>query len=679
MKKNETVKLGFLQFKQENDQLKLHRTGLYLSAEYQICQPGNQGLFHIRTNERCYEGDDLKFIRFEQQENELKLIFETVDQTLIATANFQLDPESGIIIRKDSLKNQSGRELHILRFYSRMSFQSNDYEVYAQQSRWGLEAQGQWCRLHTGAMELISRHGRWTECGSPFAAIRSDETANTLAFHLLPNGDYVMRFALPGFSTNKCPLVLETGLNDERLDYVLSADGIMGGTSLLIQELPGREVYSGTAALHRYANKNLIKNERHLPIVYNTWLDVMTRLDVPRLRRQLAAAKKAGCEVFVIDAGWYDMLGSWQEHQDKAFYGKMKEFGDEVRAAGLKFGIWMEPETFQADAPVVKEHPEWFEPTEPAGGTFRKKFCCQEAIDHHYNMFATLIRQYNLDYMKLDMNASLGVDATGRALSHYVAAHHEIMTRLRNDFPNTVFENCSSGAMRTTLGELPYFDQHFISDNGNVLDVLHITQGMLLRFPPGRILRWLVIASGGMNELWGENKQETVLQVQNATWKHYEETDLNCGLLASMTGVMGFSGDLASFTDETLAKIKRYTAYYAANRDSFQRSEATLLTPPQSIDHRHGTIGFQFTDPVQDKHFVFTFYRDCDGMTGTVFPLQGLCPEKQYLVKKVTFDAAEEECQQYSGAELSKDGLEFVFELEQHGDFKAILMEISAK
>jgi hypothetical protein len=230
--------------------------------------------------------------------------------------------------------------------------------------------------------------------------------------------------------------------------------------------------------------------------------------------------------------------------------------------------------------------------------------------------------------------------------------------------------------MRTTLGELPYFDQHFISDNGNVLDVLHITQGMLLRFPPGRILRWLVIASGGMNELWGYNKQETVLQVQNATWKHYEETDLNCGLLASMTGIMGFSGDLASFSDETLAQIKQYTAYYAANRASFQRSEATLLTPPQSIDHRHGTIGFQITDPVLDKHFIFAFYRDCDGMAGTVFPLQGLCPEKQYRVRKVTFDGAEEACQKYSGAELNYDGLEFVFEIEQHGDFKAILMEV---
>lgn len=677
MKETQYLKFGFLQFKQEQDKIRLHRTGLYISAEYQDCQPRNQGLFHIRTNERCYEGNELKFIRSEQKNDVLTLTFETFDHALTATAQFRSDMENHIITRKDSLRNNSGKELHVMRFYSRMSFQSSDYEIYAQQSRWGLEGQGQWTRLHTGAFELNARRGRWTECGAPFAAIRADEAAKALAFHLLPNGDYVMHFSLPGFNTNKCPLVLETGLDDERLDHVLAPGVVMDGTELLIQELPGREIHSGTAALHRYAYQNLVRKDRTSPVVYNTWLDKMTNLTVPRLRKQLEAAKKAGCEVFVIDAGWYDKHGSWLELQDKAFCGKMKEFGDEVRAAGLKFGIWIEPEMFDAEAPVVKEHPEWFEPCEPAGGNCRMNFCCEAAKEHYYNMFATLIRQYDLDYMKIDMNSSPGTDATGRALAHYVKSHHELMIRLRNDFPGTVFENCSSGAMRTTLGELPYFDHHFISDNGNVLDVLHITQGMLLRFPPGKILRWLVIASGGINELWGENDNETILQVQNATWKHYEETDLNCGLLASMTGVMGFSGDLASFRDETLQKIKVYTDYYIANRDSFQRSTGTLLTPPHNIDHRHGIIGFQFTDPVLDKHFVFAFYRDCDGMAGTVFPLRELCLDKQYQAKQITFGAAEETCQQYSGAELCKEGLEFTFEIEQHGDFKAALWEIN--
>lgn len=675
------IKFGFLYFQQNENAVALYRIGKYISADrpvFSLDQPRNMGLFHVRTNENCYEGSELKFRDLRNTGDELTLVYETADGALTATACFRLDAANRIISRKDRLRNNTDKALHILRFFSRMSFQSNDYEIYSQQSRWGLENQGSWQPLPAGRLELKSRRGRWTEGGTPFAAVRDAETANALAFHLIPNGDYTMRFSLPGYSTMKCPLILETGLDDERLDYVLEPGCEMEGTELLIQELPTREVYSGTAELHRYAYKNLIRKERPLPVVYNTWLDTMSRLDVPRLRRQLAAAKEAGCEVFVIDAGWYICHGHWEEKTDDAFFGNMKEFAAEVRNAGLKFGIWMEPEFFDSAAPVCKEHPEWFDPGEPVDGQLRMNFRHPEAKEFYYNMFAERIRRYDLDYIKIDMNSSLGVDLSGKELSFYLQSLHEIMTRLRNDFPETVLENCSSGAMRTTLGELPYYDQHFISDNGNVLDVLHITQGLLLRFPPGKVLRWLVIASGGNNELWGMNPEETVLQVQNATWKHYEETDLECGLLASMTGVLGFSGDLASFRAETLQKIRRYTDYYIANRASLQRSVCTLLTSPRSIDHRHGVMGFQFTDPETDKHFVFTFYRDCDGMAGTVFPLKGLAADKQYHAKRITFgnpDAAEES-QDYTGAELCNDGLAITFQIEQHGDFKGILWEI---
>ena len=675
------INFGFLHFKQTENAIALSRTGKYISADHPVFyaeQPRNMGLFHLRTNENCYEGSALKFRELRNTGDELTLVFDTADGALTVTACFRLDAANRIISRKDTLRNNTDKALHILRFFSRMSFQSNDYEIYSQQSRWGLENQGAWQPLQTGRLELKSRRGRWTEGGTPFAAMRDAETANALAFHLIPNGDYTMRFSLPGYSTLKCPLILETGLDDERLDHLLEAGEEMEGTEVLIQELPTRDVHSGTAELHRYAYKNRIRHERPLPVVYNTWLDTMTRLEVPRLRRQLEAAKKAGCEVFVIDAGWYIRHGHWDEKTDGAFFGNMKEFADEVRNAGLKFGIWMEPEFFDPAAPVCQEHPEWFDPGEPVNGLLRMNFRYPEAKEYYYNMFAERIRRYDLDYIKIDMNSSLGVDLSGKELSYYIQSIHEIMTRLRNDFPGTVFENCSSGAMRTTLAELPYYDHHFISDNGNVLDVLHITQGLLLRFPPGKVLRWLVIASGGKNELTG-NPEETVLQVQNATWNHYEETDLECGLLASMTGVLGFSGDLASFREETLQKIRCYTDYYTANRASFQRSVCTLLTSPQSIDHRHGVIGFQFTDPETDKHFIFTFYRSCDGSTGTVFPLKGLAEDKQYRAKRITFiqTDAVEETQEYTGAELRNDGLAVTFRVEQHGDFKGVLWEIT--
>ena len=46
----------------------------------------------------------------------------------------------------------------------------------------------------------------------------------------------------------------------------------------------------------------------------------------------------------------------------------------------------------------------------------------------------------------------------------YIKGIHKVMARLRKDYPGTILENCSSGAMSTTLAELPYFDPDFTGE-----------------------------------------------------------------------------------------------------------------------------------------------------------------------------------------------------------------------
>jgi hypothetical protein len=258
------------------------------------------------------------------------------------------------------------------------------------------------------------------------------------------------------------------------------------------------------------------------------------------------------------------------------------------------------------------------------------------------------------------------------------------MARLRKDYPGTILENCSSGAMRTTLAELPYFDHHFVSDNANILDVLHITQGTALRMPACRIMRWLTLASAGSFRLWPYPPEIAVIQPQNATWKHYEETDLNCGILASMPGVLGFSGDFASLKEETLSSIREITEFYKAEREIFQNGEMTLLTPPDSIDHRHGFISFLVSHPGKKKHFLFLFYRNCDGANRMIlqmprcsFAANGSEKICRYKVTPLFGNPESAESFTAAGEELAVDGIEIPLYVEQHGDFKGCLWEIA--
>ena len=135
---------------------------------------------------------------------------------------------------------------------------------------------------------------------------------------------------------------------------------------------------------------------------------------MPLLRQQLAAAKEIGCDIFVIDAGWFgpqgpgwwNQAGDWREKTDAAFYGAMHGFAEEVRAAGLGFGLWMEPERFAAGVPVRQAHPEWFLPAQ--GDLARIDLENPEAYRYLRSEIGRLVETYRLAWMKIDFELRAG-------------------------------------------------------------------------------------------------------------------------------------------------------------------------------------------------------------------------------------------------------------------------------
>ena len=88
------INFGFLHFKQTENAIALYRTGKYISADHPVFyaeQPRNMGLFHLRTNENCYEGSALKFRELRNTGDELTLVFDTADGALTATVTVKPD------------------------------------------------------------------------------------------------------------------------------------------------------------------------------------------------------------------------------------------------------------------------------------------------------------------------------------------------------------------------------------------------------------------------------------------------------------------------------------------------------------------------------------------------------------------------------------------------------------
>src|SRR5262249_33863446 len=117
---------------------------------------------------------------------------------------------------------------------------------------------------------------------------------------------------------------------------------------------------------HAYARSHVLPHPDELPpVLFNSWesnwfdVDEANQLEMARLAASL------GVELYVMDDGWFGArdsdtagLGDWMPNPVKFPY-TLKPLADEVRALGMRFGVWVEPEMVNPDSYLYREHPSW--------------------------------------------------------------------------------------------------------------------------------------------------------------------------------------------------------------------------------------------------------------------------------------------------------------------------------
>ncbi len=637
--------------------------GMLLSRHEKDYGPvSTQGVAVMNIDGQRYEGGALAHDSVEKSVGNVTCRWRVGDTALLLSAAWRGCPDTGIVSRRDTIQNNGDKPVTLSRCLARIVLPRGRYECYTQTSRWCHENQGGWEHLHSG-LTLKHLPGRTTEGGTPYLAIRPVGSEHGLVFHILPRGNWTIHVSSVPSGGDLPFAVVELGLADDNLHMILEPGKTFTLPEILFQPLDGGELCSSAPDLHRHLLANHFRDTNpEAPVVFNTWFDQFEILDVPRLRDQLAAAKEAGCEIFVIDAGWYGaggpnwgrQTGDWREKTESAFCGHMREFADEVRAAGLGFGLWMEPERFGPDAPIRAEHPDWFI---PIGGNARIDLSRLESRAWLRGEIGRLVETYQLAWMKIDFNFALDIDASGAELADYTDAWYRMLDEIRVAYPGTFFEGCSSGAMRGDLETLRHFDSHFLSDSTNPTDMLRITQGAWLRLPPGRLTRWCVVRSAGqVLPRYGKRVAEspaTILVPGGALWEPSESADLDFALWVAMPGMFGLSGDLAGLSAEQRERIAALVAFYKRWRRFITGAVGHLLTPPLPLECREGWIGLQLQSPADDTSLVF-IYRLGNAGAPPALKLRCLDPARAYRVESgFTGDCLHH----FTGQALMRDGL----------------------
>lgn len=450
------------------------------------------------------------------------------------------------------------------------------YRVSSLHGRWAAETQLQQHPLPFGTTRFSSRRTTTSLSANPWLAIDAGEATETAGevwsvalawsgtWHLdaqrLPNG-YATVAAGPG--------------HDVRLAVLEAGESYTSAVSLGVYSAEG--FGAASRAWHAHAvNQVLPHGDEVRPVLYNSW--EATGFDVNE-EGQVALAQVAaslGCELFVMDDGWFGArlsdhagLGDWHPNPDR-FPNGLGPLIDAVHAAGMAFGIWVEPEMVNPDSDLYRTHPDWVygSPGLPRH-ELRNQLVLNLARDDvaawMHEWLDRLLTENDIAFIKWDMNRPVS-DAgwpehpvPESAFEAHARNLYAIWDRLRHDHPGVRFESCASGGGRVDYGILARADQVWPSDNTDASDRIGIQYGFSQLYPARVMTAWVTDSPN----------QQTGRMLP-----------LRFRFHVAMSGVLGIGGEITQWSEEELAEAAGLVAQYKRIRPVVQHGRLHRLASP---------------------------------------------------------------------------------------------------
>lgn len=474
--------------------------------------------------------------------------------------------DSDVITRSAKITNNSAESVTIDKL---MSCEVNlpgtePYYIQNTNGSWGAEFQLQTEKLKTGYLVFDSRKGTTGHTNQPtFVAHRgATEDDGTVYYGAL---GYSGNFKIEAQTDFDSHTRIMLGINDFDFSYTLKSGESILTPPVYLGIADGFTQMSNDMAeftINRILPKSFA--DKPLPVLYNSW--EATGFDVS-VQNQLSLAEKAkeiGCELFVMDDGWFGKrnndragLGDWFVNDEK-FPNGIDELIDGVNALGMDFGLWFEPEMVQKDSDLYRAHPDWiYNYPKRENSELRHQLVLNltkpEVEEYAFSAMDNMLQKHNIKYIKWDMNrpfSEIGAEnlENGRELwLRHTEAVYRIADRLKQKHPYLQLEACSSGGGRADLGALGHFDMVWTSDNTDPVDRLFIQQGFSQLYPIKCMRAWVTD--------WNSDKRPATLDYR---------------FNSSMQGSLSVGANLNRLSADELEKCKQYISLYKQIRPLVQ-------------------------------------------------------------------------------------------------------------
>ncbi len=411
-------------------------------------------------------------------------------------------------------------------------------------------------------------------------------------------------------------------------------------------------------AFHDLLRRYVIPNawqKKPRPILLNSWEACYFDFDGAKLLRLAKEAAKVGIEMLVMDDGWFGArdndkkaLGDWVVNEKKLGM-TLEELSIKIKAMGLLFGIWIEPEMISEDSDLYRAHPTWVlrvgqRPYIRSRHQLVLDMSRDDVVDYLTEKMSAVLSSAEISYVKWDMNRSLSdvwseeieADRQGEVYHRYMLGVYELARRLTTKFPHILWEGCSGGGGRFDAGMLFYFPQIWCSDNTDAYARLFIQYGTSFFYPMECMGTHISICP---NHQTGRT------------------TPMDMRFAVAMGGAFGYELDFAHLNETEKDQIHWQIMRKKSWESIFTESHYYRLTNPNESDLY---AAWEFAKPDQSEAILFVVWLKAMANPPTVrIRVKGLKQTDVYLVNGKG---------RYGGDALMHAGL--LFENEHTTDYR---------
>jgi alpha-galactosidase len=380
-----------------------------------------------------------------------------------------------------------------------------------------------------------------------------------------------------------------------------------------------------SASFHDHLRRRPTHPSSSRPVVLNTWEAVYFDHDLGSLTELAELAARVGVERFVLDDGWFlgrrdarAGLGDWRV--DPAVWPDgLGPLVEAVRALGMDFGLWFEPEMVNEDSDLARAHPEWIlGPGErlPLRGRHQQvlNLTVADAFDHVLESMSRLIDEHDIGYIKWDHNRDLieAGDRTRREprVHEQTRAVYALMDELKRRHPALEIESCSSGGGRVDLAVLERTDRVWASDCIDAVERQRIQRWTGLLLPP---------------ELIGSHVGATTAHTTRRTHS------LAFRAATAIFGHFGIEWDLRTACPEELEELAAWVALYKEVRGLLSTGTTVRSDHPDEAYWAHGVVA----PDRRSALFAFVCVDTSPAAQPGWIRLPGLRPDLRYRVEPV--------------------------------------------